>query len=599
MQLVTAVAVIAGLYFGREVVIPFALAVLLSFLLTYPVRWLESLKLGRAASVVIVLSITFSAGSALIWTGTQQLAGIIIELPKYQDNIQRKLQAMRNPAGSGLAKIAESINQITRDLSLGVPAPRQQTAPSSAEPRGRRGNQPPQPAPAQIVQPEPGMFEPLGLIGSSLASALLMAGAVVVLTFFMLLRHSDLRNRLFRLFGKGRINLMTTAMDDAAQRVSRYLLTQSCVNGAYGLLLGLGLWGIGVPFAVFWGFIAAFLRFIPYIGTLIAGGCPFLLSLAVFDGWKKPLLALALFAAVELGISGLVEPVLYATRTGISSLAILLSAAFWTMLWGPIGLLLSTPLTVLLLVIGRHVSNLEFLYILLGDEPVLAPEAHYYQRLLADDEDEARDVIDEYLEHGSLLQLYDSVLIPALALAEQDRHNDQLDEPRRRFIYQSTRELVEELGERPVSDDERETSQEAVSHPPILCVPARDEADELTAAMLVQVLRRAGYAVESAALGYLEDMLAKIEHCRPEVLIISVLPPFSITHARSLCRRARQRCSGIKVVIGLWTSDADREISSQRLGQECSQYIVHTLADARLQMRLFSGESVEAPEASG
>jgi CheY-like chemotaxis protein len=432
----------------------------------------------------------------------------------------------------------------------------------------------------------------LGSVGASIGRVLLTGAAVVILTLFMLLNRSSLRNRLFRLFGKGRLIVMTTALDDAANRVSRYLITQGLVNSAYGLLLGTGLYFIGVPYAPFWGSIAIFLRFIPYVGTFVAGMSPFLLSLAVFDGWTKPLLTLGLFAVVEGTISGFVEPWLYATRTGISSLAILVSATFWTLLWGPIGLVMATPLTVLLVVLGRHIPQFEFLYVLLGDEPVLAPHAHYYQRLLAMDEDEAREVADVFLKDNSVPQLYDAVLIPALALAEEDRHSNQLDEERQHFIYQSCRELIQELADRNQDATQKPERAEQVPHAPtVLCIPARDEADELVALMLTQVLRELGYKAESTAIGFVEQMLDSIKRCQPDVLFISALPPFAITHARSLCRRAQTVCDHVKVIIGLWGTTVDRKTIQQRLGTGCSEYLVHSIAEAELQLRLFADKT--------
>ncbi len=593
--MITAVAVIAGLSLGKEIVIPLTLAVLLSFLLTYPATLLERLKLGRVLSVVIVMMVALAAAGAMIWVGTQQLADIVIRLPQYQENIQHKLGSIRNPAGSGLAKAVESIEEITTDLSPSVATVKKQQKAGAGKPRAG-SNEPsvPAPVPVQVIKDKPGIFDSLGLISSSVANLFATGMAVVILTAFMLVGRSDLRNRLFRLFGPGRLNVMTTAMDDAATRVSRYLLTQSLVNGAFGLLLGLGLLAIGVPYAAFWGFSAAMLRFIPYVGTLTAGLCPFILSLAVFEGWMKPLLSLALFAAVELTMSVVVEPWLYATRTGISSLAILLSAAFWTMLWGPIGLVVSTPLTVLLFVLGRYVPQLEFLYIVLGDEPVLSPQACYYQRLLALDEDEARDVAEEYLKDKTRIELYDAVIIPALALAEQDRHENQLDEERQKFIYETTRELIDELDDG--AAPEAEQGAPALPSLEIVCIPARDEADELVGSMLAQVLRQAGCAAEAIEIGFVEEMLAKVEKRQPEVVFISALPPFAISHARSLCRRARQRCPGVKTVVGLWGSTADPVTVQQRLGTNCSTYVVHTLAEARLQLRLL-GEPGQAATA--
>jgi predicted PurR-regulated permease PerM len=592
---ITAFVVIAGLRLGKELVIPLTLAVLLSFLLTYPVTWFERLRLGRVVSVVIVLVVALSAAGAMIWVGTQQLAEIIAQLPAYQRNIQRKLDRVRNPAGSGFAKVAQSIQQIQTELSPSEAAAKQQDIASRA--RLRAGHQPPTtaPVPVQVVKDKPGPFDALGVISGSVVRVVGTAIVVAILTLFMLLRRGDLRNRLFRLFGQRRINVMTTAMDDAASRVSRYLLTQSIVNGTFGLLLGTGLFFIGVPYPVFWGAAAALLRFIPYVGTLTAGLSPFVLALAVFEGWRRPLLTLGLFAGVELTTSGVVEPWLYATRTGISSVAILLSAAFWTLLWGPIGLVVSTPLTVLLFVLGRHIPQLEFLYILLGDEPVLSPDAYYYQRLLAMDEEEARTVAEDYLKEKPLIELYDSVLIPALAMAEQDRHEDQLDDEREKFIYETTRELIEELGEEQAAQSQSTDALPSTAPPlSVLCVPVRDEADELGGLMLAQILRMSGHHVDAIAIGFVEEMLAKVTKARPDVLCISALPPFAIGHARSLCRKARQSCPGLKVVVGLWGSSADAKTVQRRLGSGCSEYVVHSLAEALLQLKLFK-EQVQTP----
>jgi predicted PurR-regulated permease PerM len=415
--------VIAALHFGKELVIPLALAILLSFLLAYPATWLERLKLGRVLSVAVVLVTTFSAAGAIIWIGAQQFTEMVSGLPDYRQNIHRKLVKIGNPASSGLGRAVESASQIATDLSArSVIAKTQQTtvpAGQAQKPTSRA------PVPVQVVNDMPDGMESLRLISTSIAQVAGTALVIVVLTLFILLRRNDLRNRLFRLFGERRISVMTTAIDDASKRVSQYLLTQSIVNGTFGLLLGVGLSALGVPYAAFWGAAAAAARFLPYVGAMTAGVCPFLLSVAVFDGWTKPLLTLGPFVTVEATTFGLLEPWFYATRTGISSLAVLISAAFWTVLWGPIGLVLSTPLTVLLFVLGRHVPQLQLLHILLGDQPALSSEAQYYQRLLAMDEGEARDVVEEYLKAKTRIELYDSVLIPALLLAEQDRHKER------------------------------------------------------------------------------------------------------------------------------------------------------------------------------
>ena len=594
MSLATAVVAISVIYFGKEVLIPFALALLLSFLLAPPVGWLEKLRLGRAASVVLVLVITFSAVSAIVWLGATQLADIASNLPQYQLNVRRKIEAMRNPAGNGLAKIVDTFKQLNTEMSAqSVPVVAKE--PVSGKTRAGRLSavKPAGPIDVELVKPDSGLVDSVGVIGVPLLHVLGVASAVLIFTLFMLMQRSDLRNRLFRLFGLGHLNLVTTAMDDAAQRVSRYLLTQCIVNGTFGFLLGLGLYCIGVPNAPFWGVLGAVLRFVPYVGTLIAGLCPLVLALAVFEGWMRPLLTFGLFATIELTLSAAIEPWLYGAHTGISALAILISAAFWTLLWGPIGLVLSTPLTVCLLVLGRYVPGLNFLNVLIGDEPVLPPQACYYQRLLALDEDEAQDIAKTYLQENTLEDLYGSVLVPALALAERDRHQNALDEERESFIYESTKNLIEELSEDEFSPAKAQNFP--VSELSILCVPARDAADELVGFMLAHLLRQGGYKAEAISLGTVEDMLAIMENRRPNLLFVSALPPFALTQARALCRRARKALPNAQVMVGFWQTEADLPKLQQRLGSGCFDSIVTTLPQAQLQVKLQAGSAERQP----
>jgi predicted PurR-regulated permease PerM len=311
LPLLTFATAIATLYLGQDLVIPFTLALLISFLLTRPVTWVEKLKLGRALSVLIVLAVAFSAGAAMLWVGAVQLSGIVSELPHYQENIARKLEAIRNPAGSRLAKALASIHLLTTELSPSSSgAEKQKTVAQQAPNRKRytREPQPTTPVPVEVVPHQTTTFESLGLFSTSLLRFFGEASAVIVLTLFMLINRGDLRNRLVRLLGQGHLVAVTTALDDAAERVSRYLLTQSLVNGTFGTLLGFGLYWIGVPYAPFWGVFGALLRFIPYVGTLIAGACPLLLALAVFEGWTKPLFTFGIFATIEGITSSLVEP---------------------------------------------------------------------------------------------------------------------------------------------------------------------------------------------------------------------------------------------------------------------------------------------------
>ena len=561
-----AAIVIAALYFGKEILVPFALAILLSFLLTFPITWLEHWKFGRTPSVIVVLLIAFALGSGLIWLGASELSGIVERLPEYQTNIAKKLQRLRNPAGPGLSRALTSLENLKAGLNENRPAP-------------SGTSQRPAPVPVEIVNTNSGFLASLGVLSPSLIHDAAIAGAVLVLTLFMLINRGQLRNRLFRLMGQGHLVVMTTALDDAAARVSRYLLTQSLVNSTFGCLLGVGLFWIGVPYSPFWGVLGACLRFIPYVGTLIAGACPFILSLAVFSGWQRPLLVVALFAGIEGITSSVVEPWLYATRTGISSVAILLSAAFWTLVWGPIGLVLSTPLTVCLAVLGRHLPPLEFLHVVLGDEPVLAPAIQYYERLLALDEDGASELAETYLKEKTLIDVYDSMLIPALYAAEQDRHGERLDKERAAFVFQSTREIIDDLGEdaKPVSEAQPDQPVRSLS---FVCVPARDEADELVSLMLAHVLRQAGHYVDVVPLGSGDEWLNRALNKEVDAAFVSALPPFAIFQARSACRKLRRLDPHLKIVLGLWNSQLSSEKIKERLGSACTDLIATSLAEA-------------------
>jgi AI-2E family transporter len=372
---------------------------------------------------------------------------------------------------------------------------------------------------------------------------------------------------------------------------------QFLVNASYGFVVGVGLHFIGLPNALLWGVIAAVLRFLPYVGPPIGALLPTVLSLAVFDGWARSLMVVGLFLFIEIIVANFLEPMLYGAQTGISSLAILVAAVFWTLLWGPVGLVLSTPLTVCLVVLGRYVPQLKFLHILLGDEPVLTPDAHFYQRLLAADHREARQVLEQHLEGKSLLELYDSVVIPALGLAERDRHQNDLDETVERFICQSTRELIEELCEKsaevremPVVGADGHYSGNAATQSAlplrtkVVCVPVRDEADEIVGVMLAQVLERDGREAQCISLGTAQEMLEQIVNENPDVVFLSALPPFALTYARTLYKKVRARLPDVLILIGIWNfSEVDR--LSARLALDNNGRGVTTLRAALEEVR--------------
>jgi len=549
--------VVACLYLAREVLIPVALALLVSLVLNPIVSRLEKFGLPRLTAIVLVLVFAIAGLGISGWVVGHQLIDVANQLPNYSANIHKKIVLLHKGKQDALGKASDSVSQLGREISNATDI----GGSTSKTVTGR-----PQPIPV-VVEPASNPFDSFTRLLGPLVGPLTTVVVVVVFAVFMLLKHEDLRNRILRLAGQRHLNVMTEALDDAAQRVSRYLLLQTLVNLGYAILFSLGLYLIGVPNALFWGILAGVLRYVPYIGTLVAAMGPVLLAFAVFPGWLRPVMTVALFMSMETILANFIEPTLYGAHIGISSLALLLAAIFWTVLWGPLGLIVATPLTVCIVVLGRYIPQLEFISIALGDDPVLPLESQFYQRLLATDHEDAMELAFEFLKDKSLTELYDSVIIPALGLAETDRHQGALDETKARFIFQASKELVEDLGEREVFTKENPDAG-SISNPGntqrysevrIGCLPAHDEADEVAATMLGQLLQLAGYhAKPLAAQSLVGEMVQEISKEKLEIVCVSAVPPFALSHARGLCKRLRAQLPDINIVVGLWNVNAIR-----------------------------------------
>jgi predicted PurR-regulated permease PerM len=577
------VGTIASLYFMREILIPLAFALTFAFLLTPVVSMLEKLRIGRVPAVILTLSFSLAAAGWAGWTIGGQLVDVINQLPTYRENIHAKIQAVSLSQKGPLGRAAASVKELGQELSSPPPPP---TAPAVTRQSQKRN------APLAAALPVAvRMFEPsengltyLRDVSASFLRPIALVGIIIIFTIFMLVKREDLRNRLLRLVGLSQLNVMTQALDDAAKRVSRYLLMQFLVNAGFGLTIGIGLHFIGVPTPALWGVVGGLLRIIPYVGTLVAAGMPLVLSLAVFNGWDAPLLVFALFAVVEILVGNFLEPWLYGTHTGISSLALLVSTVFWTILWGPSGLVLSTPLTVCVVVLGRYVPELSFLHVLLGDEPVLSAEAHLYQRLLAMDQQEARTVVDVFLRDKPLIELYDAVLMPALNMAEQDRHMGAIDSTREEFLFLSINEMVAEFAEYRPAELPAEAEGSAAIQPHtrrILCLSAHDEADEIAAAMLAQVLEQDGYGVIAFPLGAsLHETVGELDPGSTDVVCISALPPYAFAPARTMCKRLRAQFPNLTTFVCVWGFTGDTEKAKARFERAQPQQLVTSLSQA-------------------
>ena len=584
--LASTAVVIAALYMAKSLLVPLTLAVLLSFLLMPVCEWLERRRFARIPAVLTTAILGFTMLGIVAWIAVVQMTHLAPKIPEYQNNIQAKLSSVNEYAAAALSKITKRAVAVGQNSLVPEPA---------AEPKGTTDL----PYSVRVISSPTSPLQLFGGMFGTLLEALGTIGIVIVLVVFFLIRREDLRDRFIHLVGRGHVTVTTQMLEDANARVSRYLSMLFLVNVSFGISVGIGLYLIGVPSAVLWGILAAALRFIPYIGSWIAAAMPIGLSMAISTGWVAPLLTGSLFVVLELFHGNVLEPWLYGKHTGVSAVAILVAAVFWLWLWGPVGLLLATPLTVCLLVIGKHVPQLSFLDILLGNEPVFEPKKRIYQRLVAGDQEEADELLEELLEHRPLVEVYDTVLIPALALAETHWLRGEFNDEKHKFIMESLKEMIQDRIERQQELRIQKKAEDAqqvndLSGPAdlidlprlhILSLPARSEADEIAAMMLAQVLEAGNCVVQAVSVTSLvSEMVDLVERLAADVVCVSATPPGAMMHARYLCKHLRHRFPKMKLVVGMWDDHRDLNKVKERVG--CGASVISTLADADEQIRL-------------
>lgn len=547
-------ATVAALYLGRDVLIPLALAILLSFALGPLVTWLYRRGLPRVPSVLTVMLLVTMVLVGFTALVASQLTHLAQQLPTYEYNLRLKARelAQAAPGGGIIDRTADFLRDFGKEIDRITVRAEHGQEEGGASSGLTTQTEPPRPIPVEVHEPPQAPLQALTTFVGPMLQPIATAGIVLVFIVFVLLQREDLRDRLIRLFGHSDVHRATAAISDAAKRIGRYLLMQLVVNVLYGLPVAIGLFLIGVPNALLWGMLATVLRFIPYLGPILAAMFPIALSFAVDPGWTTPLLTIALFIGLELFTNNVLEPWLYGSSTGLSPLAIIVAAVFWTTLWGPVGLLLATPLTVCLVVLGRYVPQLQFFEVLLGDQPVLAPEVKFYQRVLAGDPHEAEELAEDLLEEGSLEDVYGEVILRALVFADQDRQRGVLEPARVTTVAAAVTDIVEDLAE-PI-----ETAREgavAETSARVLCVGARTGLDTAAASMLAELLRRHGATVE------LTDAAALL-HGNPapgpwDVVCLSYLDAGAVRQARRLVLRLRARFGGeMRFCICLWGAAA-------------------------------------------
>lgn len=602
--IITAVITVAALYYSREVMVPIVVAILLTVLLSPVASRLERHHAGRTASALIVWFAAVVLIAFVGWLVVNQGIHMASRLPSYSATISKKIESIRGAQNSALGRAAESVRQLLQEFSSAIESTEKE--PQQSQNLSRNGNattpntRQTKPVPVEIVGNSNSLnFQSIKSVIGPVVTPLLKIAIVFVVTAFMLFRRRDIQDRLFALAGLSRIHLTKHAFTDATNRMVRYLWMLSSVNFSFGALFGTALYFLGLPDALLWGVLAGLLRFVPYIGSTIGAAMPILFSFAVFAGWTKPLIAFGVFLFLEGTLAYAVEPMLYSRSTGISPLAILVAAIFWAALWGPIGLLLSTPLTVCIVAVGRYIPQLEFLNVLFGDKKNAASDVQLYQTLSAGDLEGSQQLVNEYLNERSIRELYDSALMPVLVLAERDRADSWFEGQRRSRLFREMRSIVEELSIRYAKNTEANSAEISPDdqilpyrHPGapaviVSCIPVRDEGDEIACIMLAHLLKLAGYSAHEIALGTQREMLDEIAEHDGQVIYISALPPFAVSSIRRLYKRIRTRFAKFHVAVCLWQFAGAADSMRALLDLAESDLILTSLGDSVVQIQQF------------
>lgn len=608
---ILAVIIITTFYFGRDIFIPVAMAILLSFVLAPLVGLLQRIRIPRGMAVVSVVLFAFALLFAMGSLFATQLTQLAEDLPRYQSTISDKIQSFRDTTAG--RDTLERASGMLKDLSKQLDKPNDaQSAPAAGSVLTPKSAAPVSPVPVEVRQPAPGALESLSALISPLLHPLATTGIIIIFVIFILLQREDLRNRLIRLAGSRDLQRTTAALDDAASRLSRLFLIQLLLNGTFGIVIGIGLWIIGIPSAILWGILAAVLRFVPYIGAVIAAAFPLTLAVAVDPGCSMLLGTLLLFLVVEPLVGHVIEPMVYGHSTGLSPIAVIVSATFWTALWGPIGLVLATPLTVCLVVLGRHVERLEFLDIMFGDRPALSPPEIFYQRMLASDPTEASEKAEEFLKERSLSSYYDEVALKGLQLAQADAERGALNHERLARIRDAVREFADNLSDhedRPppklnaTTDAEATSAVESVAldapsehlpvlnkqelplewqgEHPVLCVAGRDLVDEAAAIMLGQLSTAHGLAARVEGPEALSTTnVFRLETTGVAIVCLVYMDARAPAYMRYAVRRLRRKLPRATIILCCWIKDIDAAALEQMRESVKADLAAHNLGEA-------------------
>ena len=568
-------AVVGAMSLAAEVLKPLAFSVLLAFALTPLASFFERKGLPRAPSVVLTVLLALGALGGIGYVVFGQLEHLAARLPDDRERIEKKLSAFRSGKESAMAKAQMMANDVATKLYTKPTAEKEQGDTASVV-AGQTVTD------VRILQ-EPKFRERLQEAVGPYLEFLGVGSFVLILVLFMMMGREDLRDRIVSLFGHSRVSLTTRTLEEMGRRISRYLATFAAVNSAFGLVIGLGLAAIGVPYAVLWGCLAGMLRFIPYVGPAVAFALPLIFSVAEFETWRQPILVFALFAVVEVALNSFLEPVIYGKTTGVSALGLLVAAMFWTWLWGTLGILLSTPLTVCLAVLGKYVPSLGVFATLLGEESELDPDVKFYQRLVALDGDGAVEVFECAAKTRPRAEVFDAVLVPALSRAERDAADGHLEDSDLAFVWRVVGDLVDDFdGAAEITLGSAAAAAPGGARPLVLGLAAVDTADAVVLRMLAQLVAPAGVDLEVIDDATTPMQVAeRVASKSPAMVVLSQLPPSGLATARYQVRRLRARFPDLTILVGRWGASGNADEAASGLKSGGATEVALSLAGAR------------------
>ncbi len=616
----TVLLVLVLLYFGKPVLLPVALGVLLAFILNPVVQVLEKWRLGRIPSVIVASSMAFLLIAMAMWALASQIQALASELPNHTDEIKNKIESFRAsesstigrltgmfrelfPSESGLeeaAREAATSSGIGEGNSVDSPEP---ASDNPGQPAATESGQPP--APVFVVRepiPAPATLETATAILLPVFEPLAMSALVIVLVIFLLVERENVRYRAISLMGDSALTGTTRLMRDAADRVSRYLLYLFGVNAAFGLWFGLGLYFLGVPYAPLWGFLTLCFRFIPFVGSPASVLFPLLISIATSSGWAQPVWVALFFSVSELLTANVIEPIVFGKTTGLTPIALLLAVLFWTWVWGPIGLLLSTPLTVCMVVLGQHIPHLRSLKVLLAEQPVLDARLQYFQRLIAGDAREAERVVASYVEETGNAGAFDNVLVPALRWTRRERAAENISAAEENFIHETTIAIVQEVLKSAAETPNIATTQDASGDPKqedhssspesqpvaakmkIYCHPVHHEFEEVAQLMLTGLLDSGCEPILSTTRSLPGKVVDEIETHNPDAVVLTIVPPGGIPQVKFLLNSIRARCPGVYVIVAFLSRPRDYDELLVQLRSDGATWLTTSLAQTASQI---------------